>query len=77
MLLHIDDKDDPRRVRDAVTDRQVLTFNEWCVLNALSERTGRRILKSGTGPRIVQLSARRFGITVRANREWQQSRERK
>ena len=77
MLLHIDDKSDPRRARDALTDRQILTFNEWCVLNALSERTGRRILKSGTGPKVVQLSARRLGVTVAANRAWQQSRERK
>ena len=29
---------------------QVLTFREWCALNNISERTGRRILVSGTGP---------------------------
>jgi hypothetical protein len=74
MLFHIDD--DPRRVRGALDDNQVLTFREWCLLNSLSERNGRRILKTGTGPRVVQLSARRFGITVRANREWQASRAR-
>ena len=77
MLIHVDDdKNDLRRVCGVLDDRQVLTFAEWCRLNSLSERNGRRILKGGTGPRIVQLSARRFGITVRANCEWQQSRER-
>jgi hypothetical protein len=57
-------------------DNQVLTFFEWCRLNRFSERTGRRILKSGRGPPVVQLSTQRIGITVGANRAWQQSRER-
>jgi hypothetical protein len=57
-------------------DTQVLTFREWCQLNRISMRTGRRILDSGRGPAIVQLSNKRIGITVGANRLWQQSRER-
>jgi hypothetical protein len=57
-------------------DDQVLTFNEWVRLNRISERTGRRILDGGDGPTVVTLSPRRIGITIRANREWQQSRER-
>jgi hypothetical protein len=57
-------------------DSQCLSFLEWCQLNRLSERTGRRILKSGCGPPVVQLSTQRIGITVGANRAWQQSRER-
>jgi hypothetical protein len=57
-------------------DSQVMTFHEWCRLNRFSERTGRRLLKSGDGPVIVQLSPMRIGITVRANREWQASRVR-
>jgi hypothetical protein len=59
-----------------LNDDQVLTFAEWARLNSLSPRNGRRILQSGAGPRVVQLSARRIGITIRSNREWQQSRER-
>ena len=39
-------------------DSQCLTFFEWCQLNRFSERTGRRILKSGNGPIITQLSGR-------------------
>jgi hypothetical protein len=34
------------------------------------------LIKAGQGPKILQLSPRRIGITVRANREWQQARER-
>jgi hypothetical protein len=57
-------------------DSQCLSFFEWCQLNRFSERTSRRILKSGRGPPVVQLSMQRIGITVGANRAWQQSRER-
>jgi hypothetical protein len=57
-------------------DAQVLTFLQWCSLNNLSERTGRRILAGGSGPVITDLSAQRIGITVRANRAWQDSRAR-
>ena len=55
-------------------DTQVLTFREWCRLNAISGRTGRRILAASGGPSVVRLSPRRIGITVAANREWQASR---
>ena len=57
-------------------DHQVLTFREWCRLNRISERTGRRILASGDGPVVTQLSARRVGVTVGNNRAWQASRAR-
>ena len=57
-------------------DHQVLTFREWCALNRISERTGRRILASGNGPTVTMLSARRVGITVGNNRRWQESRAR-
>jgi len=60
----------------SLADDQVLSFHEWCALNRISERTGRRILASPGGPQTVQLSPRRVGVTVRANRAWQQSRER-
>ena len=57
-------------------DAQVLTFREWCRLNRISERTGRRILASGDGPIVTMLSARRVGNTVGNNRRWQESRAR-
>jgi hypothetical protein len=52
----------------------ILTFSEWCRLNRLGERTGRRILKEPGGPTVTQLSAKRIGISRRANRAWQASR---
>jgi hypothetical protein len=57
-------------------DSQVLTFFEWCQLNRISTRTGRRILNSGTGPIVTQLSPMRIGVTVANNKLWQASRER-
>jgi hypothetical protein len=57
-------------------DHQVLTFREWCQLNRISERTGRRILSSGTGPTVTQLTAKRIGISVGNNKRWQESRAR-
>ena len=61
---------------NSLADDQVLGFHEWCQLNRISERTGRRILANPGGPKTVQLSQRRVGITVRANRAWQLARER-
>jgi hypothetical protein len=55
---------------------QVLTFFEWCRINRISERTGRRILASGDGPTVTDLSAKRIGITIGDNRRWQASRKR-
>ena len=60
----------------ALHDSQVLTFHEWCRLNRFSERTGRRILNSGTGPVVTQLSARRIGVTVGNNAAWQAAKAR-
>ena len=57
-------------------DDQVLTFIEWCRINRLSERTGRRILAGPNPPKVTMLSPRRVGITVRNNRAWQQANER-
>jgi hypothetical protein len=64
------------RMRTAIEDDRVLTFRQWCEVNAFSERTGRRLLAGGDGPVVTQLSAHRIGITVGNNRAWQASRER-
>jgi hypothetical protein len=55
---------------------KVLTFAEWCALNKIGQRTGRRIIRSGNGPVVTQLSERRIGITVGNNRRWQAARAR-
>lgn len=72
-----------RRRSDPLRDREIelnqfraLSFSQWCTLNGISPATGRRILRSGRGPPVVQLSARRIGITIGANAEWQASRAR-
>jgi hypothetical protein len=64
------------RQRLAEDDDAVLTFKEWCALNGHSERQGRRILTSGNGPTVTQLSDRRIGISRRNNRIWQAQRAR-
>ena len=55
---------------------QVLTFLEWCRVNCISERTGRRILAGDNGPTVTQLANWRVGVTVGNNALWQRSRER-
>jgi hypothetical protein len=60
----------------ALDDQRVMTIDQWCQVNGFSWWTGQRLLRSGQGPKILQLSPRRIGITVGANREWQRSRER-
>jgi len=54
-------------------DHRVLSFRQWCELNSISSATGHRILKSGTGPQFLQLSPRRIGVTIAANRVWQET----
>jgi hypothetical protein len=60
----------------SIENDKVLTFREWCALNAIGERTGRRIIKSPGGPIVTQLSERRIGIRISDNRAWQASRAR-
>lgn len=55
-------------------DDRVLGFDDWCRLNKFSRSTGQRIVAAGNGPRFIQLSTRRKGVTVGENRRWQESR---
>lgn len=66
----------PHRGVVAQLDSRVLTFAEWCELNSFSLRTGRRILRSSSRPAVTQLSARRIGVTIAADRAWKASRQR-
>jgi hypothetical protein len=54
----------------------VFTFREWCFLNGLSERQGRRLLADGNGPAITMLSDKRIGVSRRNHRAWLASRQR-
>ena len=49
---------------------------QWCEINGFSLATGRRILRRGEGPPVLQLSPRRIGIKESANATWQASRAR-
>lgn len=53
---------------------QVLSFTQWCTLNHVSERTGRRIIAGPNGPVVTRLSAKRIGVTVSNNQAWQACR---
>ena len=61
-------------MEDKMEDDRVLSFDDWCRLNKFSRSTGQRIVAAGQGPRFIQLSARRKGVTVGENRRWQESR---
>jgi hypothetical protein len=62
--------------RDHHSADQVLSFHQWCALIGVSVATGRRIIASGNGPIVIQLSPRRIGITVADNRRWLETRAR-
>jgi hypothetical protein len=70
----------PRALNESLAghDDRVLTFLEWCSFNSFSKQTGRRVLngEQGEPPEVTLLSAKRIGITIRANREWQARRAR-
>jgi predicted DNA-binding transcriptional regulator AlpA len=59
---------------EAVQDNRVLSFKQWCELNGISRSTGQRLISAGKGPRLIQLSEKRIGVTVAENRRWQASR---
>jgi hypothetical protein len=57
-------------------DDRVMSFGQWCELNCFSRKTGERIVAAGNGPKFIQLSERRKGVTVAENRRWQAARSR-
>jgi predicted DNA-binding transcriptional regulator AlpA len=61
---------------DSVAAMRVMTVEEFCDVNGLSYHTGKRLLKSGAGPKVVQLSKRRVGIRIADALAWQESRVR-
>jgi hypothetical protein len=76
MTLRENERQRLLRMHSIVEADRVLTFRQWCEINGLSERTGRRILASDDGPVVTQLSPRRVGITVGNNRAWLASKAR-
>lgn len=56
--------------QDRFADLAVLTLKEAARIAALSEPTLRRVIKAGTGPRVLRLSPRRVGVRVADLRAW-------
>jgi hypothetical protein len=52
------------------TSQRILTFKHWCVLNSISEATGRRLIRAGK-VRVIRLSERRIGIGEDDNADFQ------
>ena len=65
---------DPDELARALDDARVMTVAQWAQVNGVSVWTAQRLIKSGKGPVVTQISDRRIGITVRNNRAWQESR---
>ena len=65
---------DRQRVYEHDNDYRVMRFNVWCYSKGFSVPTGRRLIRNGEGPRIVQLSPRTIGVTVKDDREWTEAR---
>jgi len=63
---------------DALRDHnsRVLTLNQWAEIAGISVRTAKRLFALGDGPRRVQLSAGRVGITVKDHMAWLETRTR-
>ena len=61
---------------ESLHPNQVLTIREWAALNNIGLRTAMRLLASGNGPVVTQLTEKRIGITVANNAKWQASRAR-
>ena len=59
-----------------LNDDRILSFRQWCELNGISEKTGRRLLARGAGPQVTKLTDKKIGIAVRHNRSWQEARAR-
>jgi predicted DNA-binding transcriptional regulator AlpA len=53
---------------------RVTLWPAWLARVGLSERTGERMLKAKTHPRLTQLTARRFGVRERDHIAWLDAR---
>jgi predicted DNA-binding transcriptional regulator AlpA len=63
-----------KRLTSTRDDMRVIRWKDWYESKGFGKDTARRLRLSGKGPRIVHLSARAIGVTVRDDREWTESR---
>jgi hypothetical protein len=59
------------RARD---DYRVILWRDWYRSKGMSKDTAQRLRKKGEGPKITHMTERLFGVTVRDDREWTESR---
>jgi hypothetical protein len=52
----------------------ILTFQEWCDMAGLPESTARELRARGQGPRCVNLTGKKLGITLADHRRWMKVR---
>jgi len=52
------------------TSQRILSFKDWCILNSISESTGRRLIRAGK-VRVTRLSERRIGVSELDNANYQ------
>jgi predicted DNA-binding transcriptional regulator AlpA len=53
---------------------RILTLQQWAASTSLGYNTARRLIASGQGPKITQLTERRIGIREDHAREWLDAR---
>jgi predicted DNA-binding transcriptional regulator AlpA len=56
--------------------QRILSVKQWCALLGISLATGKRILRSGNGPKVVRISAKRIGIRLADHLRWLEARTR-
>jgi hypothetical protein len=52
----------------------ILTFQEWCDMAGLPESTARELRARGQGPRCVNLTGKKLGVTLAEHRRWTKAR---
>jgi predicted DNA-binding transcriptional regulator AlpA len=57
-------------------DLRCMTVPQWAELCGFSTMTGKRLLRAGKGPRLIQLSTKRVGVRVIDAKQWLESRAR-
>jgi hypothetical protein len=62
--------DDEHTLPGALAADKVYSFDDFAKLAGISTHTLRRMIRTGTGPRVTWMSARRGGIRGRHGLEW-------
>jgi predicted DNA-binding transcriptional regulator AlpA len=61
------------KMKDTHRFEEVIPLKEWCDRRHFSYPHGRRLIKSGKGPKTVRLSAQRIGVRASDDAAWLES----